>query len=241
MIFTVKLADKFIQIDSKSAELHDFFKDYLVKAQDFDIPITYAEEEILSENDFFSGIEYPRSYLETLTVLRKIAEIFPLHNRFLIHGASIAFGDKGYLFTAPSGTGKSTHIRLWRKYLGENVKIINGDKPFISIENSEPRIYGTPWAGKENWHKNRSALLDGICFLQRAAENTIRRLEPVECLPLLFQQVYMPKDPTAVALTLELIDVLVKNVPLYLLKCNMSEAAVKCSFEEMIGINYPTT
>jgi hypothetical protein len=157
-----------------------------------------------------------------------------------MHGASISYDDKAYLFTAPSGTGKSTHIRLWKKYLGEKVKIVNGDKPFLSIENNTPIIYGTPWAGKERWHRNCSEHLAGICFIQRGFTNTICMLKPEESLSLLFKQVYMPDDAVAVGHTLELLDALIRNVPLYLLECDMSEDAVRCSFETLTGLPYPS-
>jgi hypothetical protein len=125
-----------------------------------------------------------------------------------------------------------------------HLDIVNGDKPFISLESVDgsalitAKVYGTPWAGKEGWEKNRSAELNGICFLQRGKENKIRKLEPSECLNYLFNQVYLPKDPVALDMTLELADLLTKNVPLYLLECYISEEAVKCSFEGMSGMEY---
>ena len=78
-------------------------------------------------------VDFAPEYLETLALLRKVAEVLPEKDGFLMHGAVIQWKDKAYMFTAPSGTGKTTHIRLWRKYLGQGVSIINGDKPFIRI------------------------------------------------------------------------------------------------------------
>lgn len=238
MIFTVKLADKLFQLECKYPELKDFFKDYLVETSVPDLSLSWTDEEILAEQDPTSDCAFPVTYLETLAVLRKIAETLPHYNRLLIHGASISYKDKGYLFSAPSGTGKSTHIRLWRKYLGEDVGIINGDKPFVSLDNSEPHIFGTPWAGKENWHKNCSLPLAGICFVKRGTTNTIRRLEPSDCLQLILKQVFIPSDPVSAGLTLELIDSLMKMVPVYLLECDISEDAVRCSFEALTGLKY---
>lgn len=250
MIFTVKLADMHIQIESKYPEFKEFCKDYVVENVTPDFSVSWTEDEILAEREHELTGNFTPTYLETLAALRKISEAMPSYRRLLIHGAAITLDDKAYLFTAPSGTGKSTHIRLWKEYLGARVDIVNGDKPFISLSNASakdastaeiiaPRIYGTPWAGKENWQKNRNAPLQGICFLKRGLENRIRRLEPAECLQLLFNQVYLPKDKVASQLTLELMDVLVQNVPLYLLECNISEDAVKCSFEGMTGMKYP--
>ena len=230
MITKVRLADIAIEITHIHSELQDFLKDYMIPDDTCELFINCTEDDIQKERDFSEEEGFSSPYLETLAVLRKIAEIFPSHERILMHGASISYEGKGYLFTAPSGTGKTTHIRLWREYLGNKIDIINGDKPFISLEN-EPRIYGSPWAGKENWHKNHSFPLSGICFIERGTENRIRKMEPSEFLPLLFNQLYLPSDPLAVALTLELADKLLKKVPIWLLQCDISEDAVKCSFE----------
>ena len=105
------------------------------------------EQGTMLEDEGQSG--FAPEYLETLALLRKVAEVLPEKDGFLMHGAVIQWKDKAYMFTAPSGTGKTTHIRLWRKYLGQGVSIINGDKPFIRIVDDCVRIYGTPWAGKE--------------------------------------------------------------------------------------------
>lgn len=240
MNFIVKLADICIEINSVYPELKNFLKDYLVSDTTPDFSITINEDEILAEREATSDKQFSSTYLETLATLRKLAEILPSYNRILMHGASISYHGQAYLFTAPSGTGKSTHIRLWKKYLGDDVKIVNGDKPFISLD-GEPSIYGSPWAGKENWHRNCCMPLKGICFVQRGTENSIRNIEPFECLSLLFKQVYLPSSAKAAGLTLELVDALTKKVPLYLLTCDMSEEAVQCSFEGLTGLTYPSS
>ena len=245
MIFIVKLAGQRIQIHSVYPELKDFFKDYIVEGEAYDFSVSWTKEDILAEQEYSEEKNFPLTYLETLAALRKISDILPTRQRFLMHGASITYNDKAYLFTAISGTGKSTHISLWRKHLGEAVQIVNGDKPFLSIGEPDAtghrpvHIYGTPWAGKENWQKNRSAQLNGNCFLCRGTTNTIRKIEPAECLSLLMKQVYIPAYTEAAGCTLDLLDLLVTNVPLYILECDISEDAVRCSFEAMTGLKYP--
>lgn len=238
MKFIVGLADKYIEINSVYDELRNFFKDYLVTDVTPDFSVSLSQEDILAEQEAASVNQFSPTYLETLALLRKLAEILPSHSRILMHGASISYNEHAYLFTAPSGTGKSTHIRLWKKYLGDDVKIVNGDKPFISLED-DPMIYGSPWAGKENWQRNCKMPLKGICFVQRGTTNSIRRIEASDCLSLLFKQVYLPADTLAAGLTLELVDMLIKKVPLYVLTCDMSEDAVRCSFEALTGLSYP--
>lgn len=239
MSFIIKLADKVIQVENIHAELQEFCKDYLVENELPDFSITITQDDIFLEQQQSLEQGYSLAYLETLALLRKISDVFPTYNRFLMHGASISYHNQAYLFTAPSGTGKSTHIRLWKKHLGDDVKIVNGDKPFISLEKETPFIYGTPWAGKERWQRNCSEPLKGICFLQRGTTNSIKQINPDECLSLLFHQVYIPDDSLTAGLTLELLDKLIKTVPLYLLQCDMSEDAVRCSFEALTKLPYP--
>ena len=244
MTFTVKLADRTIQIQHIHKELREFCKDYIVADCTPDFYIQIEQQDINYENQSGNEQSFSESYLEILALLRKISDILPNQQRFLIHGASISYEGNAYLFTAPSGTGKSTHIRLWKKHLGDKVKIVNGDKPFVSLDEDEegiihPLIYGTPWAGKERWQRNCCEPLKGICFVRRGTTNTIQRMQPEDCITMLFHQVYLPDDTDAVGKTVELIDLLVRNVPLYLLTCDISEEAVRCSFEALTGLPYP--
>ena len=244
MAFTAKFAEIIFHIEHVHPELEVFCKDYLTEDLTADFEIELTEQDILYEKEYATEQTFSAPYLETLALLRRISDILPAHNRFLMHGASISYEGKAFLFTAPSGTGKSTHIRLWKKYIGEKVLIVNGDKPFISLEENtdghiEPMIYGTPWAGKERWQRNCSEPLSGICFVKRGTTNSIRKIEPEEYVMMLFNQIYMPMDQTAVGQTLELVDTLVKHVPLYLLTCDMSEDAVRCSFEALTRLPYP--
>lgn len=238
MTFTVKLADKIIQVEHIHSELRTFCQDYLVENCPPEFSIHLTQSDIDFEHNHTTEQTFSSAYLETLALLRKISDIFPNHQRFLIHGASISYEDKAYLFTAPSGTGKSTHIRLWKKFLGDKVKIVNGDKPFVSME-TDPLIYGSPWAGKERWNRNCSEPLKAICFIERGTSNAIKQMQPEECLTMLFKQVYIPENEIAAAQTLELIDLLLRAVPIYLLTCDISEEAVRCSFEALTGIHYP--
>lgn len=238
MKLTVKLADKRIALDCIHPELKNFFKGYLDDGEP-ELTVSMTQNDILGELKRTEDQGFSPVYLETLAILRKLSEVFPSHRRFLMHGACIKYNGSAYIFTAPSGTGKSTHIRLWRKFLGDDVDIVNGDKPFLSVGESQVLVYGTPWAGKENWQKNHSAPLHGICLLHRGEQNRIRTIDPAESLTFLLQQIYLPSDANAAGLTLELLDAMLKNVPVYLLECDISEDAVRCSFEAITGLPYP--
>lgn len=242
--FNVKLAEISIGIRCPSPETRFFFENYLTDLPcKFSVSVTPADVDAEAHADIKCKADHPdaaRLY-EASAAQRKIAEVFPLHNRFVMHGAAITYKNDAYLFCAPSGTGKSTHISLWKRYLGADVDIINGDKPilsFNSLTSSEFCVHGSPWAGKERWQKNRSAPLRAICFLTQDDKNSISQLKPDSCLPMLLRQVYMPYDAEAACKTLDLIDRLVRSVPLYHLRCNISEDAVRCSFEALTEFSY---
>lgn len=209
-----------------------------------DFAITVTQADIDAERQR-STDERPWSdaYLETLVVLRRLAEWAPQHRRLLVHGAVIQYNGRAYLFTAPSGTGKSTHIMLWRQYLGAAVRVVNGDKPLVRVPEASdavPVAYGTPWSGKEGWQENANAPLAGMCLLSRAQPgcSRIERISAADSLDRIIRQVYLPPDALATASTLELLDALLARVPVYNLAVDMSEDAVRVSFETLTGMPY---
>lgn len=235
MYFCVKLADLIIGINAVYPTSKSFLKEYLLEEKP-QMYINITTENIEEERKVEDG-EYSLQYLETLSILRNISNYLPKYNRFLCHGAVLSWHKKGFMFIAPSGTGKSTHVALWKKYLGENVRIINGDKPILFVkDNSEIRAYGTPWAGKEGWQENDSVILKGICVLQRARKNEICRLRTHEALPFLLQQIYYSTEYKNAGKTLEMLDIVLRNIPVYLLKCDISYEAFRCSFEKLSQI-----
>ena len=173
--------------------------------------------------------------LEELAVYRKIAEKMPSFDTFLMHGSCVAVDGEGYLFTAKSGTGKSTHTRLWRELFGDRAVMINDDKPLIRVTDDSAIIYGTPWSGKHRLDTNCSVPLKAVCVLERAEQNTIFRIAAAEAYPYLLRQVYRPQDSAAMMKTLQLIDRLSQKVDLWRLGCNMDPEAARVAYDAMKG------
>lgn len=123
------------------------------------------------------------------------------------------------------------------KYL-DDVKIINGDKPILQSQKDYFLAYGTPWMGKEGLGCNETVPLKGLCFLEQAKTNEIIRLTPQETASRLFTQILLPTDEENATRTLELADELIAKTPAYLLKCTISEDAVKASYEALTGNKY---
>ncbi len=231
--FYIKLAELIVKMESKYDHTHRYCSDYIVDAADCEIVAQTSDDEIDEELRLYEG-PHSREYCEGICLYRSIAEQLPFFDRFVFHGAAIEANGKGYIFTAPSGTGKSTHISLWMKVFGDRVSIINGDKPIVRITESGATVYSSPWAGKEGWSTNSFADIGGICLIRRGDQNKIKRISPSEYFDELMHQVYIPKNSQAMLKTLELIDALAKVVPFYLLECDISEEAARTSFEAMV-------
>ncbi|MBR1762152.1 MAG: hypothetical protein IJ731_02145 [Eubacterium sp.] len=231
MEFCVEFSNLNIKVSSIYDYTYNFCKEYLSdKSPDFEVATT---EEKISKEIEVSDFNPPRGYAESICIYREIAEKIPEFNRCVFHGAVVEYDGSGYIFTAPSGTGKTTHIMLWKKYLGEKCCVVNGDKPILNIEKNGVTAFATPYAGKEGMQNHSSAPVKGICLIKRGKENRIERVSAGKYLTEIIPQVYMPKSPAAAIKTLEMLDDLLKIVPLYVLYCDISEKAFKTSFEAL--------
>ncbi len=225
-----RIAEKNIEIVSLYDRVHELCRDYRTEGEpDLTVEIAPADLDREREPD---GDHSP-DYLETLAVYRRIAEAMPAWDTLLIHGSAVAADGIGYLFTAPSGTGKSTHARLWRQLLGERARMVNDDKPLVRIAGDTVTVFGTPWNGKHRLGENIAVPLRSVCFLERGETNSISTLEPGEAYLGLLRQAYRPGDTDALKKTLQLLDRLCRLITFYRLRCNMDPAAAVLSFETM--------
>lgn len=232
--FQIKVAGHRIGILPCYPEIHSLCREYLCEEGEPEYWIQVSEQEIRKEQ-MQEGPVFPGGYLETLAVYRKLAAWMMDQDTILLHGSAVAAGGRAYLFTAPSGTGKSTHTRLWREYLGEEAIMINDDKPLLQIEKDRVTVFGTPWNGKHGLGNNLSAPLAGICVLRQGKENRIRRLTKPEAFPLLFNQIYRPGRKTEkIEHLLSLLDNLLA-FPVWQMDCTISREAAKLAYETMKG------
>ena len=233
-----------IQIDSLFSKVHSQCADYRTSDNVAAIVAEISEQDISHEReinvkaDLSRGVEsrvYSDPYLETLAVYRKIAERLPEFDAVLVHGSCIAVDGEGYLFMASSGTGKSTHTRLWRELMGSRAIMVNDDKPIIRLIDGKPMIFGTPWDGKHRLSTNIGVPLKGACFLRRGQQNAIEPVSPAAAFPQFLKHTYRPEDPSALQKTLQLIDVLVDSVPMWQLACTISVTAAQLAYDTMKG------
>ena len=238
---TYRLAGHAIEIKSIYKEVHMLCAPYLVDDEaEYHISITFADIDLERQRSIRTEVlehvstqNYTDSYLETLAVYRKLAQLLVQEDILLMHGSVVAVDGQAYLFTAKSGTGKSTHTQLWKKWFGERAVFINDDKPLLKISAQGVTVYGTPWDGKHHRSTNTSCPLKAVCILTRNTENSIQRIDKKAALPMLCQQSYRPCSPIGAQKTLALVDRLGSSVPLYRLGCNMEPEAALVAYHGM--------
>lgn len=185
-----------------------------------------ADEEGLKRRKFSD------MFLERSVIQRKVTGCLLERDVLLMHASTVAVDGQAYLFTAPCGTGKSTHTRLWREVFGDRAVMVNDDKPFLRIADGEVLAYGSPWSGKHGLANNVCFPLKGICVLRRGAENAIRRAEKGEFDSFLLRQIQPEGDERVTGLLSRLMEL----VPVWEMACNREREAALISYSAMSGI-----
>ena len=220
LIYRYKFADVVWEIPVRSEQLKNMLSPFICDEKQAD--------EVLPQ--------YPED-IELEMFLREISRrLLQKYQGLMLHGAAIVYKEKAYLFTAPSGTGKTTHIRLWQKQLKENLLVLCGDKPFIRLEEGCAMVYGSPWKGKEGLGNSGKCVLGGIYILERAQQNSITEAKSMQKLEALLQAVFFEKNTEQRIKTIELLQRLCEKVPVYLLSCNMDISAQKTVQEHIDGV-----
>ena len=210
-------------------ETPQFF--FTVTQEDIAFESRFLYEEALAEG--FRVRNFPDPFLERAAIQRKFAEALFDRNVILLHGSTVAVNGSAYLFTARSGTGKSTHTRLWRETFGDRAVMINDDKPFLKFTPEGILACGSPWSGKHGLDTNVAVPLKGICLLERGTENQITPLAAEEILPFLQKQCHIPADTHKFPQLLALLSELTRCVPLWRMTCTKSPQAAQVAYQAM--------
>lgn len=235
-LFKIKLADMVIEIHHAYPFVKKMCKDYIFDdtaanmAEDVVFAVEVSENDIEKEqkNGSFSA-----GYCESVCIYREIVKKLPKYGAFFLHASVVEVDGFAYGFSAKSGTGKSTHTSLWLEHFGDAARIINGDKPLLRFKDDCLYVYGTPWCGKEGYNINTSSPLKALCFLERGTQNSIRRLSDSEVVARIFHQVIMPQGMQETDSFFKLIDRMVRELPMWLLSCTISDEAVVTAYTAM--------
>lgn len=153
-------------------------------------------------------------------------KLFSLNNIILLHSSYIKYKNKAILFTAPSGTGKSTQADLWNKY--EDAEIINGDKTAIQKVNGRWYAYGLPYAGSSDIFKNITTPISTIVVLRKGDKNKIEKLSLKEAFKYIYSETIINTwDDQFVNTAIDIILGIIRDVPVYILSCLPNQDAVE--------------
>lgn len=238
MEFTAKIADLTVSISYTHSLIKTMCGEYLTEeAPMFSIEASKEHEEKLRNYFLGSSQMFSDAYIENYTLFDTFCTRVIDFDAAVFHAALISFDGQGVAFAALSGTGKTTHIRLWKKLFSDRVEIINGDKPLFTLRDGKFFASGMPWCGKENWGCNKTVPLKAVCFIERAEQNSISLLtENREIMSRLFLQLAMPEEQHLMVKYLEFANKLIKTVPFFLLRCNMDINAAYIAHDGIFGI-----
>ena len=223
-----------ILIEYKYNYTFKFLEEFMLSSEvEPDFSISIDEKEMISE---LSKSEIKiMSVIENSAILRKLANILlDKYGTILFHASSVKYNGNAYLFTAPSGTGKSTHTALLKSLLSDEVEYINDDKPFIRINDGKFTVYGSPWRGKHSLGGKVSAPLKTIVKVVRSKDNKVEKLDPINSLNILLEQAYSYDDVNATSTLLDIINLMLNKVEFYTLYCNTDISAAKVSYEKIL-------
>ena len=221
MDLQIELAKQIIHIHARYDRIVHMCENYLSSEQcSPTVSINISEDDILEEFALMQaskerpGMHFSEISVETNAIYRKIVESLIPFSTFLMHGSVVSDGKYAYMFTAPSGTGKTARTYLFLKNV-PNSFVINGDKPLLKIENNNVLACGTPWCGKEGMNTNTVQPLCAIFFLERADYTKITELSFSNAFPKILEQAHLPSDTFLRLETLKLIHQLYNKVRFY--------------------------
>ena len=236
--FLIKIAGHTARVTSLFESTPQYFRPYLTDDMpEFSITVTrenidFEQADLLEEalRDGFKPRVFTDPFLERAAIQRAFAEFLFDFGILLFHGSAIAVDGEGYLFTAHSGTGKSTHTRLWKQVFGERAVIVNDDKPFLELKDGSILLHGSPWSGKHGLDANVCVPLKGLCILERGTENRIDPARAEDALFMLRKQAYRPLDEKKEAQFLDLTKQLAGLASLWKLSCTKDPEAAQIAY-----------
>lgn len=221
-----KIADLYIGVENHSDFSKEYMKDYLSDKDGVDFCVNVTNDMIAYEKQL-AVEKVPEAYYELIAILRSICgTILEKYNGFFLHCSSLEYEGGAYIFTAKSGTGKSTHARLWRETFGDKVTMINDDKPIVRLIDDTFYIYGTPWNGKHSISNNIKAPIKAIYYLSQAENNKATKCDFVDAVTKLLSQTVLPNSKESMSKLMTMLEKLLSTTPMYDLECNISQDAV---------------
>ena len=241
--FIMEIAGAVFRVQPMFQSTKEYCRPYLTdKEPEFQVEVTpedlVYEQTMLEREAVEEGLKirkFKEPFLERATIQRKVADYLVTRDTLMLHGSTVAVDGFAYLFTAPCGTGKSTHTRLWREVFGDRALMVNDDKPFLRFTDDQVLAYGSPWSGKHGLATNICVPLGGICLLHRGQENEIHPIAPQALMEMLLHQAHVPQNREMAEKAHELVWRLAERIALWEMHCNKEPEAAMVSYRAMCG------
>ena len=231
--FRIKIANTVLEINAFNETTKRYCGDFLSE-EESEYVVIMSEEDLKNEaSNSNNGHVYVNEEISAL--YRKIADLFIEKNIVVFHGSSFAIDDNGFILTARSGVGKSTHARLLKQLLGDKFAYINDDKPLLEVNDKSLMLYSSPWNGKERKGNNIKAPLKAVIFLDRSEFNSYKKLtDKEEIFYRLLGQIYLPINKEKRQKGLIIVDTLLKRINFYQINVNMDISSAEMTYERII-------
>lgn len=225
-----KICDLVVKMEPLHEPLKTQLKPYLTDEEeiDFEIPdISDRVEKLYNERGYETiGLaEYMLygAYFYTRLIV---------YDGVMLHSSAVVYEDKAYLFSAPSGTGKSTHTGLWLEVF-EDAFILNDDKPAIRFIDGKLYAYGTPFSGKTDLNVPTRKPIQAICFIEQDKTNWIKKATIKESINNLYRETVRTTHEKLLEDSFKILDKIVNEIPIYKMGLTISKEAVKLAYNTM--------
>ena len=232
--FKIKVADLLIDVVAKGELSARICEPYLVDSAFTDISI-YATPAQIKKKMASMPIPLTEEQAECICLHENLALKLVYHDAFVLHASLISYKGKGYAIVAPRGVGKTVHTNMWKAKFGDDVTIINGDKPILRRQSDGTYLaYGTPWCGKEGQGINAAVPLCGICLLSRGSRDLIKPVTVASYVDGIIRQVVFPTDTPSMIRGAHLLGDLIRTVPAIAAECTPTPNAAATVMRALI-------
>lgn len=225
---SVLLAGVEIPLSFRFAETEKHFYNYICPVTSKAEPL-YVDDRLWEELSDVEKEKIPGSWTEFYQLTGLVSRYLLHYKRCVYHGVAILWHGLAWIITAQSGVGKTTQFCLWKKLFGNEIELINGDKPIIECRPDDTVwVYPSPWNGKENYSGSKNGRLAGIIYLEQADHNEIQRMEIRSAVVPLFLQFLIYADSEEEILAAgHLENVILRNIPVWKLRNLGNESSVE--------------
>lgn len=230
--FKIKIADVVFLVKANYLDTRNYFSSFLSEEE-------AVEEICINENDIDifqkSMPDFDRQMSERAVLKYRMDKILVDYGAFPFHASALSYKGEGYVFTALSGVGKSTHTRIWKETYGEDVIIINDDRPYLKVIGDSVFAFSHPQAGKHMLYTNTKCQIRAIGKIVRDEQNYVKPVTQAEFFPFFVQQTFTMDEPKTTWSIISLIKKVLERVSLYEIHCNMDSNAAELIYEHIQG------